>query len=100
MSCWATVFVVWVGSDSHRSAMRIPLNAHSYAVFSERGQLGIDNSPALEQYVADQRRILQQGIEEQRRLMEFLARKVEGGLRSTFAENPNWIARLNPHPQR
>ena len=77
--------------------MRIRLNGHSYALFSERGQVGIDNSPAVQDFRDEQRKAIQRALDEQRRLMEYLLRKQEGGARSTFVENQNWLAQVNPN---
>jgi hypothetical protein len=84
--------VLWVRSDDARSAVRFDWRGAGYALYSDRGRIGVDNSPAIEDFRAEQRRVILRELEKQQRLMEFLASKGdEQQLTPSFMENPNWI---------
>ncbi|MDB5355283.1 MAG: hypothetical protein JWN24_1736 [Phycisphaerales bacterium] len=84
--------VVWVRSDDARSAVRFDWRGAGYALYSDRGRIGVDNSPAIDDFRVEQRRVILKELEKQQRLMAFLASKGdEEKNRPTFMENPNWI---------
>src|SRR5689334_15705892 len=84
---------MWARSDQTRDSRRFRWRGTSYALFSDRGRIGIDNSPALEAFAAEQRRKVQAWLLEERRLMSYLTIKDEDGPRTTFVENSNLAAR-------
>jgi hypothetical protein len=99
----ALAFAMWVRSDDQRSAMRIDWRGSPYAIFSERGHVGVDNSPAIDDFMLERRRAVQRVMAEQQRLIEYLQRTRERDLISSFAPNPRWSASITgvpPAPMR
>ena len=83
-------FVMWVRSDDHRSALRMSCRGNAWAIFSERGRVGFDNSPAIDDFILERKRAALLELAEQQQLMEYLQRTGERSLISSFAPNPRW----------
>lgn len=50
LALFAVVMVMWVRSDDRRDALRFQWHGNTYAIASEHGQFGIDNSPAIDDF--------------------------------------------------
>ena len=83
-------FVMWVRSDDRRSAVRMNWRGNACAIFSERGRVGVDNSPAIDDFALERKRAMVLELAEQQHLMEYLQRTGERSLISSFAPNPRW----------
>ena len=85
-----SAFVMWVRSDDRRSAARLSWRGNACAIFSERGRVGFDNSPAIDDFILERKRAALLELAEQQQLMEYLQRTGERSLISSFAPNPKW----------
>jgi hypothetical protein len=69
----ATVFM-WARSDTHRDARRFGWRGQVYALASERGRLGIDTRPQVDDWLANRRREIDELMAERETLLTVWSR--------------------------
>jgi len=92
------VLVMWAHSDRVRDARQMRWHGSAYALFSDRGRIGIDNTPTLQAFETARRRQIESWLAEERRLMSYLATRDEDGPRTMYTANHNFAARASLAP--
>ena len=88
------VLALWARSDRVRDSRLLRWHGSAYALFSDRGRVGIDNTPTLESFQAAQRKRVEALLDEERRLMSYLASKDDEGPRTMYIANQQYAARV------